>query len=86
MSKCSFDLTFSEEAAAVVQKFQNRITGAGGTFTGNEGNGVFTVKTPVGAVEGNYTVAGSVITINIVDKPMFLGCGMIEEFIRKELQ
>lgn len=86
MAKCSFDLNFSEEAAALVQKFQNRITTAGGTFTGNDGNGVFTVKTPVGAVEGNYTVAGNVITINIVDKPMFLGCDMIEGFIRKELQ
>lgn len=86
MSKCSFDLNFSEEAPAVVQKFQNRVTGAGGTFTGNESNGVFTVKTPLGAVEGDYTVAGNVITINIGEKPMFLGCGMIEEFIRKEIQ
>lgn len=85
MSKCSFDLPFSDAAGVLVQKFQGRITAAGGGFTGNETSGNFTVKTPVGGVEGAYTIVDSVLKVEILDKPMFLGCGMIEEFIRKEL-
>lgn len=85
MSKCSFDLPFSDTASVLIQKFQSRIQAAGGSFSGNENNGSFTVKTPVGGIEGGYTISDSVLKVEISDKPIFVGCGMIEDFIRKEL-
>lgn len=85
MSKCNFEISFTGGAEAVVEKLKTRIIAAKGSFEGAAESGNFVVQTPVGAVNGNYTISGQQLNIEITDKPVFVGCSVIESFIQKEL-
>jgi hypothetical protein len=86
MSKCSFSIPFSGDVTDVLSKAQSGIAGAGGNFTGDVNNGEFSLSTFVGEITGTYTVIGSTLNIDITDKPMFLGCSMIEAELKKYLK
>lgn len=83
MARCQFSIEFSGEAEELLQKAKNGITQAKGSFEGDANQGSFQVPTPLGAIKGAYTIAGSEITISVADKPMLLGCGRIESELRK---
>ncbi|BAV08327.1 hypothetical protein SAMN05421788_112135 [Filimonas lacunae] len=85
MSKCNFNVPLNNTADAVVEKLRSRITAAKGSFDGDSSKGNFVVQTPLGAVHGNYTVAGETLNVDITDKPMFVPCDMIEGYLQKEL-
>ena len=55
----------------------------GGTVTGDETAGNFSVGSPLGSVKGNYAVSGGTLTVTITDKPMFAPASMIEDKIRE---
>ena len=78
---CNFDLPFTGSASGFVDKIKNKIEGAGGTFNGNESNGTFSVATPIGGIEGNYSVNGQAAAINITQKPFLLSCKAIEKYV-----
>ncbi len=86
MKGCRFAIQFSDSAAAVIREAGSAITSAGGNFDGDEGTGTFELPTGIGSVKGRYTIADSVINIQISDKPLFVGCKKIEKTIIKYLQ
>jgi hypothetical protein len=81
---CKFKIPFSGSAEQVLNRAQNAVEGQGGTFTGDESYGNFEVSV-MGTIRGSYTVVGNELDITIDSKPMFVGCGMIESFLKSKL-
>ena len=86
MSNCNFDIEFTQSAGEVRRLAESAIVSAGGEFSGDEGSGRFRLSTGIGSIKGNYTINGTVLSVSISDKPMFVGCGRIESEIRKYLE
>lgn len=82
---CQFAIPFAGSASDLTQKAGNAITGAGGTFSGDENAGNFSLSTPVGKIAGSYTVEGNALQVKIEDKPFFVSCGQIEGQLKKSL-
>ena len=82
---CNFSINFTGSVEPLIAKASSAITGAGGSFTGDTGSGQFYISTPVGKVAGSFSVVGQAISFSISDKPFLLGCGRIEEELRKYL-
>ena len=81
---CRFKLPFSGSLQQSLDKARIAVEGQGGTFTGDETSGNFEVSV-MGAIKGSYTVMGNELDIVIDSKPMFVGCGMIEGFLKSKL-
>jgi hypothetical protein len=78
-----FDVPVPADLPAAIARVKALIIGEGGTFTGDVTAGRFTGPTPMGTVEGRYTVQGEAIRITITSKPMVAPCGVIESKIRR---
>lgn len=84
MRSCDpFDLPVPGDLKGTLLRVQAQIVGEGGEFAGDEFAGRFSGKSPLGPIEGRYTIQGESIRITITSKPMFVPCGTIEERIRK---
>ena len=81
---CRFKLPFSGSLQQSLEKARTAVEGQGGTFTGDETSGNFEVSV-MGTIKGSYTVMGNELDIVIDSKPMFVGCGMIEGFLKSKL-
>ena len=86
MAECSFKFNIESNPAEIINKVKLKIEKEGGSFTGNESEGNFNLPTPVGAIEGNYSVSNNELTIDITKKPMMLPCSMIESELEKRLK
>ena len=86
MSECSFKFKIESNPADIINKVKSKIENEGGNFTGDESEGNFNLPTPVGAIEGNYTVSENELKIDITKKPMMLPCSMIESELEKRLK
>ena len=86
MAECSFNFNIDSNPAEIVNNVKLKIENEGGTFTGNENSGNFNLPTPVGAIEGNYSVIANELKIDITKKPMMLPCSMIESELEKRLK
>lgn len=78
-----FDIPVPADLPAVLDRARRLIVGQGGQFTGDATAGRFAGASPVGPVEGRYTVHGAAIRITITSKPMLAPCGAIEARIRQ---
>ncbi len=85
MSDCSFEIPFSSSAVELVEKARKAIVGAGGEVTGDFSAGSFFIPSPLGKISGSYTILQQSATFAITEKPMFIGCGLIESTIKKYL-
>ncbi len=85
MSNCSFDISFVSSASELVGKAQKAIVNAGGEVSGDFNGGNFSIPSPLGKIVGNYIIAEQSATFTITEKPMFLGCGLIESTIKNYL-
>lgn len=81
---CKFKIPFTGDAQQILNKARMAVEGQGGTFSGNETAGSFEVSV-MGTIQGSYTVIGNELEIDITSKPMFVGCGMIENFLKSKL-
>ena len=79
VAKCSFTFQFPISAEELVSKVENAIRGAGGDLDGDAQAGFYSVPTPVGVIEGSYAVSGQSIQIDVLDKPIYLSCALIEK-------
>jgi len=86
MAECSFKFNIESNPAEIINKVKSKIENEGGNFTGDESEGNFNLPTPVGAIEGNYTVSENELKIDITKKPMMLPCSMIESELEKRLK
>lgn len=81
---CKFKIPFAGSPQQVLNRARTAVEGQGGTFTGDENYGSFQVSV-MGTIIGSYTVMGNELDITIDSKPMFVGCGMIESFLKSKL-
>lgn len=86
MAKCNFSIAFDGDAGQLVEKARKEILKAGGTFSGNESAGVFSLGTPLGTVKGHYTISEQIFAIEVLEKPMLLGCSRIENEMRRYME
>ena len=86
MAECSFKFNIDSSPAEIIEKVKSKIENDGGSFTGDENQGNFNLPTPVGAIEGDYTVIDNELKIDITKKPMMLPCSMIESELEKRLK
>jgi len=82
---CSFSINFDANVHHIISKAKDAITGAGGSFAGNEEAGNFELSTFLGQIAGLYTIENDRININITKKPMLVPCSEIENQLRKYL-
>jgi hypothetical protein len=84
MRSCDpFDIPVPADLAGSLARVQRLITSEGGSFSGDTTAGRFSGVSPVGPIEGRYTVQGAAIRITITNKPMLAPCGAIEARIRQ---
>lgn len=83
---CKFSIDLPDGAADIVAKAKKMIEEANGTFSGDSSTGTYTVKLPVGSVQGKYDVSGGAINFEITKKPMLVPCSAIESFLRDRLK
>lgn len=79
---CQFSIPFSGNADGLISRARQAIERAGGSLTGDTNQGTFQASTPIGAIQGGYTVNGQEITIAIDKKPFLLSCNRIETELR----
>ena len=82
---CTINLPFSGSADAIVNKAKSAIEGQGGSFTGDNQNGSFSVSVMGSSIAGSYAVEGNMLNLLITDKPFFVSCGMIESMLKSKL-
>ncbi len=83
---CRFKLPFSGTGDTLVSRAKAAIGRAGGAFTGNDANGSFQVKTPLGPVSGDYAIFDQEISIAVTKKPFLLSCSRIQNELSKVLR
>ena len=86
MAECSFKFNIESNPAEIINKVKLKIENEGGSFTGDENEGNFNLPTPVGTIEGNYSVSNNELKIDITKKPVMLPCSMIESELEKRLK
>jgi len=82
MSKANFSIEFSQSSKELLAGAIAAIHSAKGTFEGDAKSGRFKIPVGIGDIEGQYTVAGSVMNIEITKKPLLVSAGMIEKKIK----
>ena len=80
MSKCSFSIPFKGSAEAIVEKARKEVQRYG-FFQGDPTHGNFEI-TMLGSITGSYSINGSEMQITIDNKPVFLTCNKIEQFMK----
>lgn len=66
----SFTVQIDSDLFSVLTKVENTITRNGGTFEGDTNNGIFSGKTAIGTVKGEYrSISSTEVEITITDKP-----------------
>ncbi len=80
----TFTIMPVDEISVLVKRVESAITAAGGSFRGNEENGIFLGKTPLGFIKGEYCCTeAEKIEVTIVEKPFFVPYSLIELKIRE---
>ncbi len=83
---CTFNLPVNGTVEAFEQKVKAAIEKAGGELGQENGMAVFSISTPVGRVVGSYAIQGNDVKVDISDKPFFLSCDKIKEFLETYLK
>lgn len=85
MTKCNFNVDFTDPIEKLIEKAKSGITSMGGTFEGDTVKGKYSIPTQFGKVTGNYLVQENSIVFEIVNKPGVVSCKRIENELRKYL-
>ncbi len=86
MAKCNITIDFNGDPDQLIMSAEQAISGAGGSFSGNNSEGKFAINSPLGKVSGTYTVLGQSFNISIIDKPFLVSCSKIEDELRKQIK
>lgn len=80
-----FTLNYSGDKEQLLSKLKNAV-GDKGSLSGDSQLGNFKGNTPLGSIEGSYSIEGDTITVNISDKPFLLSTGTIQSEFEKALK
>lgn len=75
----TFDVSFSGEAASLLEHAKHAADQAGATLRGDEKSGAFSGK----GVEGRYEVSGQTVHVTINKKPVLVSDSVIESRLRE---
>lgn len=73
--------TAEGDAGALLTSIRDKIAKQGGQLTGDDASGTFTVA----GFKGAYAVENAKLTLNVLDKPMFVPDSMILGWLRDNL-
>ena len=79
---CRFIIPYSGSPDSLLLRAQREIENTGGAFAGDNSQGNFAVKTPLGTVKGTYLMLANEISIAISKKPLLVSCNKIEKELR----
>jgi hypothetical protein len=82
---CTFTIEFTATPAAVISNIQTRVLANNGTFAGDNTSGNFSVPVPTSHIEGAYNIIEQQITLDITNKPFFLSCSQIQDYVQSNL-
>ena len=85
MAACNFNINFSSSATDLVQNMKTKITGQGGTATGDESAGGFSVSLLGSNISGSYTISGQQMAVIIDHKPFLISCNQIQNYLQSNL-
>ncbi|MGZ3765603.1 MAG: hypothetical protein ACXVB0_09595 [Mucilaginibacter sp.] len=85
MAECNFTIPFTGPASTLVQKAQAAVLAQGGTFSGNDTNGIFTVPVLGSSIIGSYSISGQNFSMTITHKPFLITCNEIENYVKSHL-
>lgn len=85
MSSCNFKIPFSQPVSITLEKARAAIESQNGIFNGNDLAGDFEVTIFGNTIKGNYSVAGQTLNLLITEKPFFVPCTTIENFLLKQI-
>lgn len=85
MAKCDMNIDFNGEASVQIERARTAITGADGTFEGDDTAGNFSIPVLGSDIVGNYKINGNTFSIAITEKPLLISCKRIEEELREYL-
>ena len=74
-----FKLYVGDEITSVIAVLHDELKRRGGSLSGDEQRGTFSIPLPIGgAVGGTYEISGASISIAISNRPDSISCGTIE--------
>ena len=82
---CVFTILFNGTAASLVEGIKTKILAGNGQFSGDTSAGNFSIYVLAAAIEGNYTINGNYLIITIEQKPFFVSCNAIKDYVTKNL-
>jgi hypothetical protein len=85
MAQSNFDIPFTQSPKELLASVKSTIKSFNGTFNGDTSSGGFKIPIGIGDIEGQYTIAGSVIKIDITKKPLLVSNKAIEKKLRSYL-
>lgn len=77
----AFEFPLNGTPENLASKIEEAITKRGGKFTGDAKEGKIEISTPVGGVTVTYKILGETVSVEIVEKPVFVP----EEMIKNEI-
>lgn len=85
MAECSFQFKTKVDPSETIKRVKVKIKQEGGSFEGDENEGIFSLPSPAGKIEGSYKISDAELKIDITKKPVFLPCSMLESELKKRL-
>jgi len=85
MSGCQFVIPFTVSLTPWVEKARTAVEGQGGSFQGDESSGSFDVTIMGNHASGSYRVLGNELHVKVDNKPFFVPCSSIENYLVKQL-
>lgn len=82
---CKFEIPFNEPVEKAIGKARQAVESQNGTFNGDETSGDFELNVFGNNIKGNYSITGQILNLEITDKPFFVPCNMIENFLQKQI-
>lgn len=77
---CRFEIEYQGRPAAIMKQAKKMIEHDGGSFSASETRALFSVRTPLGRVDGNCVLGdSSTIGVTITKKPFLVPCSVIKE-------
>lgn len=82
---CIIKITFQHPKEDAVLQLRNKIIEQGGVFEGDTNGGDFSVPSKFGWFVVSYEIYEDLITINVIKKPLVVGCSRIQDELEKFL-
>jgi len=82
---CNFTINLSGSATELVQSMEAKLAKQGGTFTGDETGGSFSVSLLGSTISGSYAISEQQMAVVIDKKPFLVSCNQIQNYLESNL-